>query len=1112
MDGNTNTLDGYPFNPLLMIKFKPLLIVILLGLIGGIGGGYISSNTDSVKVSLSRSAASSDTVFITGVVHMPDGKRIDILPRLIDGDSTDTASLLSNPLSLLDAKDRTEVIESQPFLVIRKDTSTARSRVSSEVSRLGGKILSDNKYGNLRITEVENISETQARRLEDDGNVESVVRGNLYFRNDTGTTFGYNSNDSRGQTFAALDPSRPTGEGVTVGIVDTGISNSSLPVVGGENYSVGPEDTRISSMMQPWMNERSFPVTIPQGGGWVNVVVSWPVFGEYSPSDLDLVLKNENGVIIAESKTSGNVTQSEKIEFFAPANNAGLVYTAEYSVVGEQERTHVVADTAVGRWIEPSFSAYVEAAQDPSVIEVVLTDETTTRPIGAHDSITGVWKLGNFNVHGNTYNLALSDVEPETVCRETIREEIGLYHSMTALIGYDAFAVDLDGDGTYESAGRGRCIDNAYFSADLIIDDVQYAFNLGYSTRYYTQWPTYSFTFNKLSLLNDRSVSFLRQALINPDNGSEEVYSDVYGPSPNTKKDFIGHGTHVGGIVNGIAPDAKLYSSKVFGGSGFASRLCSTNLTKEYVYCSASNGATDIDIINGIEGAVQAGARVINLSLGFDYEAPNQCEDFALVQYLKDLIQNRGVTVVAAAGNSGDSISGPGCLEDVITVGAVGTSATAMVTEYSGRGPTNEGLAKPDIVAVGGDTPTLPTIAPPDHIGYIFPGGVASRESESMWSYFGVTDRAGAGYIKMSGTSMAAPYVAGAVAILLERYPDLTPAEVKRALMETADDIGYPATEQGAGLINIDAALQYLEASPTPIPVLLGDINTDGKINIVDALLIGQHVNGLITLSADQLSRADTNDDGDITLHDANVVARYDGGQITSLPFVFIPGDIDRNGLVNEADLSILYQVVDGTRELETLKQKLAADFNGDGRISQEDADELAEFVIGPTPTPTPTPPITPTPTPLPTVSCGSDGICNRAEIAQALVDAIDFPFYGGDRIFSDVPRSHPNYDAIQAIASEGITSGCGGGNYCPDATLSRGHWAVFLSRARGFEIDACTEDAFSDVTQSHSLCKYVMPLKERGITSGCGGGNYCVNAGLTQIQAEIMLQRGEGR
>jgi hypothetical protein len=55
-----------------------------------------------------------------------------------------------------------------------------------------------------------------------------------------------------------------------------------------------------------------------------------------------------------------------------------------------------------------------------------------------------------------------------------------------------------------------------------------------------------------------------------------------------------------------------------------------------------------------------------------------------------------------------------------------------------------------------------------------------------------------------------------------------------------------------------------------------------------------------------------------------------------------------------------------------------------------------------------------------------------------------------GTATFGDVPTSHPFYQFIEALAASGITGGCGGGNYCPDANVTRGQMAVFLAKALG--------------------------------------------------------------
>lgn len=307
-----------------------------------------------------------------------------------------------------------------------------------------------------------------------------------------------------------------------------------------------------------------------------------------------------------------------------------------------------------------------------------------------------------------------------------------------------------------------------------------------------------------LTPLNDKAVGLV---LFNP--GEE----DVYGPGGSAvPEDFVGHGTHIAGIVKTVAPAAELYGAKVFG-RGESLTYCASGPLRDpqWVYCAQGAGALESDVIAGVSGAIARGARVVNLSLGASYIPPNRCESFALARYLKEVVA-RGVVVVAAAGNEGRqgrrTIRMPGCLPEVITVGAVASTNSRGVTGYSSRGPTYEGIAKPDLVAVGGADPTYDDPVVENNVGYVFPGGVSSVESSRYWSFFGVTNRHGEGRIRLSGTSMAAPQVSGAVARMLEVNPSLTPARVKQILMETARDLGRPREEQGAGLLDVERAVE----------------------------------------------------------------------------------------------------------------------------------------------------------------------------------------------------------------------------------------------------------------------------------------------------------------
>ncbi|GLF95470.1 S8 family peptidase [Streptomyces yaizuensis] len=249
-------------------------------------------------------------------------------------------------------------------------------------------------------------------------------------------------------------------------------------------------------------------------------------------------------------------------------------------------------------------------------------------------------------------------------------------------------------------------------------------------------------------------------------------------------KDRHGHGTHVastvagtgarsGGTHKGVAPGARIISSKVLNdrGSGTAS-----------------------SIIGGIDWAVAQGADVINMSLG----APDGPEIDPVEAQVNKVFQEKGVLFAVGAGNEGrrgptGSISSPGSADGALTVGAVDDDgATAP---FSSRGPRADGGAiKPDVAAPGVD---------------IVAAAAAGTE---------VDPQAPAGYATQSGTSMATPHVAGAAALLKQRHPGWTGDRLKSALTASTEDLGRPAVEQGTGRIALERAIgQSVVADPSSV-------------------------------------------------------------------------------------------------------------------------------------------------------------------------------------------------------------------------------------------------------------------------------------------------------
>ncbi len=152
------------------------------------------------------------------------------------------------------------------------------------------------------------------------------------------------------------------------------------------------------------------------------------------------------------------------------------------------------------------------------------------------------------------------------------------------------------------------------------------------------------------------------------------------------------------------------------------------------------------------------------------------------------------------------------------------------------------------------------------------------------------------------------------------------------------------------------------------------------------------------------------------------------------------------------------------------------------------------------------------------TTGCGSGNYCpgdpmTRQEMALFLLRAKEGGSYTPPPcttpMFADVPCSSFYAPWVNELVRRGVTAGCGGGNYCPNNSVTRAQMAVFLLatlQGQGWSPPACTTPAFSDVPCSSPFAPWVDELVRRGITAGCGSGNYCPNDPVMRDQMSVFV------
>ena len=292
-------------------------------------------------------------------------------------------------------------------------------------------------------------------------------------------------------------------------------------------------------------------------------------------------------------------------------------------------------------------------------------------------------------------------------------------------------------------------------------------------------------------------------------DGNSSLIANTSLLSGTTPADGYGHGSHVAGIIGGkgnlnperrgVAPDANLINVKVSDDNGM---------------CLGS------DLVAGLQWVYDNrntfNIKVVNISMNSSVAESYQTSP---IDAAVEVLWFNGIVVVVSAGNSGAGAVFPPANDPfVITVGATDEMGTPLllddaVTSFSAYGTTEDGFVKPDLVAPGRNILSL----------------LASTNASAYANH--PANQFNNDYFRMSGTSMSAPVVSGAVALLLQDEPNLNPDQVKYRLMATANKQwnGYNLTTAGAGYLDVFAAVNGTTTESANMGILASQLLSTGS-------------------------------------------------------------------------------------------------------------------------------------------------------------------------------------------------------------------------------------------------------------------------------------------
>ncbi|HEX4439369.1 MAG TPA: S8 family serine peptidase [Thermoanaerobaculia bacterium] len=490
------------------------------------------------------------------------------------------------------------------------------------------------------------------------------------------------------------------------------------------------------------------------------------------------------------------------------------------------------------------------------------------------------------------------------------------------------------------------------------------------------------------------------------------------------------------------------------------------------------------------------------------------CTDPNILKVVVESVRAAGIEVVVSAGNAGSAcgtVEDPPAIYDAsFSVGA--TDIGEAIAGFSSRGP----------VTVDGSNRMKPDISAP---------GVNVRSSVP-----------GNAYENLSGTSMAGPHVVGVVALVLSGDPDLigdtdaiesllTATAVPRTTAESCGGVPgsqVPNNTFGWGRVDALAAFENadlsIEQTDAPDPTVPGT-NVTYTLTITNhgpAGATAVHVVEGLTISASIQSA--TPSQGSCALVTFGVNCDL--------------GDMAVNAVATVA-------IVATPSVPATLTSNATVDEGGIDPVSGNNAASVQTTVVAcPFPAPTITAPLS-VPPATADLQASSDSGAGHADawtltggtitagdgtnaitftsgdpgttMTLSVIDSIDGCAAPETAVsisvdFLDVPPANAFHDFVNAVARAGITAGCGGGDYCPDASVTRAQMAVFLLKAEhgaAYAPPACT-GVFADVACPGPFTDWVEQLATEGVTAGCGGGDYCPDASVTRAQMAVFLLKTE--